>query len=282
MKIKTARIKTINTKLPSGKLKDQEKPDLVNKKVEFIINANFREIKIKGVENFKLIPAKRKLIFVPTHLSDFDMLISLYALSQYFHVAIVDSSTHHHLTENPLAYVGIHFLGAKNFYSVKYTKDNKGIEHGKFDPNDFNKMQKDLTKKKAIIFSAYYKGGHGWCLPNKGGLGAIYLAALTNALIVPVAINIKSKKQIGMGNAKIKTLLKRPRVEVIIGQPIDFPQIKNLRRITALLKKKKTDQLSAQETIILKQIFREINKQSNIVMQHLAKLLPKQKRGKWS
>ncbi len=266
----------------SGMLAEGERVDSFVKLVETSLRLSFKEIIVNGTENLELIPPNRRVIFAPTHLSDSDVPLTISAVGKRFHVAVGDASTHHKFSENTPAWLANQITGPENFYPIKHQKDEKGVERGSINPEDFETMQKPLEERKAMILAAYFKGGHGWELPSKGGYGAVYLAEIANALIVPVAVNIKSKEQVGMGGGgALKTLLKRPNAEVNIGKPLDLPKIEGMERMAEILKKKKTTKLSTEEVQEFHRLSKALREHSDTLMEHLANLLPKEKQGPW-
>lgn len=269
----------------SGALREGEKPDLMIKMVDLLIGRNFNKVEVKGEENLELIPRDRKVIFVPTHLSDFDVPMTISVIGKHFHVSVGDASTHHKITENTGAFFGNTLVNLatlrKNFYPVEH-RNKDGVEKGKFNPEDFEGMKEIFEQDKSLVISAYYKGGQGWELPDKGGYGAVYLAEMEDALIVPVAVNIRSEEQIGMGNTKLKTLMKKPDAEVSIGVPVELEDIPGIERIKEIMEKRKSEKLSHDEVEEFHRLRLDLRDKSDLLMGKLAELLPEEKRGRWN
>lgn len=244
----------------------------------------FRNIEVKGEENLDALPPDRHVIFAPTHLSDSDVPLTIAEIGKRFHVAVGDASTHHKATENTSAWLANQVVGPDNFYPVQHEKNEEGFERGSFDPEDFEAMQKAFEEDKAIVLSAYFRSGHGWELPPKGGYGAVYLADRADALIVPVAVNVRSEKQVGMGGiaSSLTTALRRPGAEISIGMPLDLPKIEGLERMGEMLKKRKAGgSLSPEEKEEFRRLSEELRARSNALMEKLAEMLPEERRGKW-
>ncbi|MFH0851994.1 MAG: hypothetical protein V1845_00065 [bacterium] len=266
----------------SGLLENQEKPAAIVKKLEYFLKAQFGKIEVNGQENLDLIPRDRRVIFASTHLSNFDVPISIYSVGQHFRLLIGDASTHSKFSENPTGYIGNRLAGKENFVPIKHKKDEKGVERGRFNPEDLENLKTAFEEKKALMMSVYYSGEEKNNLPDKGGYGAVYLAEIADALIVPVAVDIKSKEKTEMQKNVVKAILSFPDVQVNIGKPIELPKIEGIEGLKEIWEKRKTDKLSKEETEEFHSLSQQLREQSDLVMKKLAELLPKEKRGKWA
>ncbi len=263
----------------NGRMKEGERPDAFVNKIELLVKANFREIAERGGENLDLIPADRRVIFATTHSTNSDVPIAISVIGKKFHLAVGDASTHRAFAESPVAFVGTKIVGEEHFYSVRHKK-RKGVERGLFDPEDFEKMEGAFEGGKAVVLSAYYHGRYESELSERGGYGAVYLAQLADALVVPVAVDVRSSK---LGEkSDVKLLLERPKVDVVIGKPIEIPKIESIERIKAILEKRKEGRLSREEILEFRRLADELRERSDMVMRDIAKLLPEEKRGTWS
>ncbi len=139
-------------------------------------------------------------------------------------------------------------------------------------------MRKALEEGKSIIMAS-----HNPCLKAtnsldgiKGGYGAIYLANISDAFILPVAVEIIGIKEAGMSETKIKTFLHKPNAIIHIGPPIKLEKIKGIEDLEELAKNeinvdlKKTTYLS-----VLKKLESSLKTQSQFLMSQLAMLMPK-------
>lgn len=266
----------------SGLLGDQEKPEAIVKKLDYFLKTQFGKIEINGQENLDLIPRDRRVIFTPTHLSNFDVPISIYSVGKHFRLMIGDASTHSKFSENPAGFIGSRLAGKENFVPIKHKKDKKGVERGRFDPDDLENLKTAFEERKALMISAYYSGEEKNNLPDKGGYGAVYLAEIADALIVPVAVDIKSKEKTEMQKNVVKAIFSFPDVQVNIGQPIELLKIEGIERLREIWGKRKTDKLSKDETEEFHHLIQQLRERSDLVMKKLAKLLPEEKRGKWA
>lgn len=247
----------------------------------FIIE-NPNMIPLIGKEFLKEIPPNKKLIIATTHLSDADVAVAAYALSDNFDITIVHHSTHDNPSEDAWSWVGAAIAGRKNFLSVKSRKE-EGKVIADFAPEDFEPMRDALGNGKAIIIAAH-NPTYDWKLSDKGGLGAIYLAQLSDALILPVSVNIESEAKSGSLVDMRKAVSKNKRkskAKVSIGQPINLEKV-NVQKMTEILKKRKEgSSLSHQERREFTEIATKLRDQSSIVMRTLAAMLPPEKRGVW-
>ena len=271
--------------LAIGQLKEGEKPDAFARKIELLIRATFSNVETIGEENLTSIPPNRRVIFVTTHITNSDVPLALSSLGQKFHLTVGDASTNHDFSKNPLGFIGDTLAGKENFMPVSRRTD----EHlaagsvGVFNPDDFENMKSVFDDGKAVVLPAYYiDRNKDLSLPRKGGYGAAYLAETSNAIIVPVAINIKSKESINTPLSGIKAVLNRPKAEVIIGEPFELDKIENISAIKEVMDKRKQGPLSSEDTATFKATANGLRDQSDILMQHLAELLPEEKKGKWS
>jgi len=266
----------------SGLLENQEKPEAIVKKLEYFLKAQFGKIEVKGRENFDLIPKDRHVIFAPTHLSNFDVPISIYSVGQHFRLMVGGASTHLKFSENPTGFIGDRLAGKENFIPIKHKKDEKGVERGRFNPEDLENLKTAFEEKKALMVSAYYSGEEKNSLPDKGGYGVVYLAEIADALIVPIAVDIKSKEKTEMQKNIVKAIFSFPDAQVNIGKPINLPKIEGIERLKEIWGKRKTDRLSKEETEEFHRLSQQLREQSDLVMKKLAELLPEEKRGKWA
>lgn len=263
----------------SGALLENESPDTLIARLNLVIEKKFA-IDVKGKENLQLIPPDRKVIFVPTHLTNWDVPIALSVMGKYFHVAVGDASTHHSIGENTPAYLGNLLVGQDNFYSVEHNKDSEGVERGNFNPDDFERMKEAFQENKALVISAYYTGKESQELPKRGEYGAVYLAEANNALIIPVAVDVKQEEQVGVFK-KILDAFKKSVTEVTIGKPIELEEIRDIERISEIINIRKERKLTHEETQEFHRLRLALKEQSDRVMKKIAEMLPEEKRGRW-
>lgn len=260
-----------------------ENPNPLVRKLRWFLERGFSKIEIRGEENLKALPSDAKVILAPTHLSDSDVPLTIGMLGDKFKdIAVVDASTHHNFFDSPMEYIGNVLGGKKNFIPVSQRKVTKKVIRGKFESEDFEPMHEAIEKGKALIISAYYNPTAGWKLPDKGGHGAVYLAQIADAFVVPVAVNIKSKEQVGMaGLGILRTIKEKPEVEIVVGKPMAFPKIDNVEQFSDIIEKRKSGPLVPEDREKFRTISDELRENSDSLMMNLARMLPKEKRGVW-
>ncbi len=121
-------------------------------------------------------------------------------------------------------------------------------------------------------------------LPARGGYGGVYLAEISNAIIVPIAVNIKSDSPDAVIRKKgIGGLLGRPEAEMIIGKPIVPEKIEGLKDLGEILKRRREDPKSVTRADLdrIKELQERLKRESDKVMLALAEMLPEEKRGSW-
>jgi hypothetical protein len=279
---------TEKKRLPIGRLAEGEKPDAFGRTMDLFTKATFSEIKVVGEENLDSIPAGREVIFVTTHITNSDEPLALAVLGKKFHLAAGDASTHHNISENTGAYFAIHAAGEQNFKAIKHRDDPDRGEVGVFDPENLDQMQTVFEENKALVMPAYYKDRNKDLeLPTKGGYGAAYVAGRSkNVVFVPVAIDIESKEPITSAASAIRTTLSRPKARVIIGKPFEPEPMKHISAIRDITTKRhqrlEGEKLSPEDVASFKEASGELRGQSDILMQHLAELLPEEKKGNWA
>jgi hypothetical protein len=268
-----------------GRLEEGEKPDAFARTFELLAKATFSKVETVGEENLDSIPPDRRVIFVTTHITNSDVPLALSVLGKKFHLVVGDASTNHDLSKNPLGYIGDTLAGKENFMPVSRRTD-KSLARGSigvFNPDDFENMKPVFDNNKAVILPAYYiDRNKDLKLPEKGGYGAVYLAETANAVIVPVAINVKSKETVNTPLSGIKAALSRPEAEVIIGQSFELQKMENISDVKEIMAKRREGALSREDVSAFKEATHELRERSDVLMQHLAELLPEEKRGKWA
>ena len=244
-------------------------------------STNLEEVKKLKVEG-------KRIIFLPTHMSDFDVPIAIAKLGETFgNISVAEAEDHQFFTKNPTGYIGRKIAGEENSFLVGFT-GGRGWGHGVFKTEDYIPMKRSLESGRPLVIAAYHDtnyNDHTWSLPDKGGNGGVFLSEITeNAVLVPVAIDIESSKDFAMGDANILQLVKemRPKVNVKIGKPITPEPIKDINKFRQVLEKRKNgEKISEEDRQEFSRIHKEIKKQSDKVMKSIADMLPDKKKGKW-
>lgn len=268
----------------------KETPARFRLAVDILLKANFGKIKVKGEENLDKLPPGAKVIIATTHISDFDVLVPIVKLGKRFKIKAVNASLQHDVRKDAMPSLSVIAAGKENTIPVdfkwgKNPKGQKSYYSSSFNPDNFTPMKEALDDGDAILMAAYnpepIKSG---MLPAKGGYGAVYLAEVSDAVIVPVAVNIKSKDPFaGMRERAIQTLLDRPEMEMVIGEPITLDKVSGIERMAEILKQREKDPKSITKNEIgeLRNVQKDLQNQSDKIMASLARLLPEEKRGAW-
>ena len=262
------------------------KPNALVEKARLWVERFFKPM-VEGLDNLRNIPEGTHIIFAPTHLSDYDVPIAIAALGEYAPDPVVaEESTHFNITQNPAAYLGRVVAGKDLSMRVDFSS-GKPDRQPVFNPENFEPMRKALEADHPMFFAAYYNPkypGGKWELPKQGGNGAAYLAEITpNTVVVPVAIDIRSEKEFGMGSGDMGYLLKSGKLEVrvMLGEPITPEPIPDIEIISQIVSKRgKKEEISTDELDRFRFASDALRRESNRIMKSLAMLLPKEKRGK--
>ena len=243
------------------------------KKFIDLYSSNF---KVKGEENLQKIPKDKKLLIVTSHISDIDMPIATYALVKEFNIFLTNQSSQHTFSGDPAMNSIMRLVGKDNFAPIDYRQDGS-LKRSAFNPNNFIDINEGKAKEKGnrIPMVAAHNPARGE-LP-KGGYGAVFLAQIMDATILPVAVDLKSDsatEPMGMADNQITTLKAKPEMEVTIGEPIFLDQIGGLKEAL-----KDRDEKENKERLNIHPFKEDLKRQSDEIMKKIASLLPEEKRG---
>ncbi len=262
---------------------DKKTPLQLRSAVEAQILASFGEIRTTGVENIYKIPPESKVIIASTHISDLDLPLVIRELGSHFDIAVTDQSTHHSLRQDSAAYMTNIVAGKGNFIPIDYRKDKEG-KFPRFNPENFGPMQAALGKGKEILIAAHNPTFDGTL--GSGAVGFVYLAQLSDAVILPVAVDIESKnpnEAPGIaGKTMGKMLYQRPRATVAVCEPIKLARIEGVEIIQRLMAKRANgEKTTPEERAEFSRVREALQAQADMVMGKLAEALPEQKRGEY-
>ncbi|HYU65066.1 MAG TPA: hypothetical protein VEK36_02265 [Candidatus Paceibacterota bacterium] len=202
--------------------------------VRLMVGLGIRDIKITGIEHLQKIGSSGGIVIATTHMTDLDMPLSAFVLGRYFDLVAVNMSLHHSFRSNPLINILLHLSGKRNFLPVDYKegKPAKGI----FNLANYIPMMDALHNGKAVMISAHRPMSEPH-LPERGGIGVVYLAGIANAPILPVAVRLQTPDlSLGYTNTIWKTILHRPSAHLIIGSPLSFDSLSVPTELTPDLK----------------------------------------------
>lgn len=257
----------------------EENPDNLQWLMRFLTRLVLRKPQLEGLQNLQEIPPGQHVIFAVSHISDSDMPAAASELLTYRPMDIVNLSTAH---TDFIQNTGMKLTGTKGrFLGIKNTFDHvhqKPISE--FSPENFVTIAQSLQKKDVMI--AAHNPSKTWQLTRNPGIGAVYLAQLTGAPIIPVAVNIHSERAIGMSPdihdekrtgamaalaKSIKELItgQKPEVTIHIGKPI----------VVSPMEEEKLSNPT-------REVLMELRGQGAEIMQAIAEMLPAEKRGEWN
>lgn len=250
------------------------------------IESKLHKPTVKGLENLIKIPKTEKLIIATTHLSDVDMDTVIATTAPYRDLSVTSQSTH---LENPVSGPIMRWATKKEIYGISSEPRRNSDWQQKFmlKPQDFEAMKVPLEKGRAVVIAAH-KPTHKWKLPDISGLGDIYLAQISGATILPVAVDIQYPEFIELppiSPAVLKRLLQRKRldVKVTFGKPIRLSPIppEELRMFVRFLNPDEKQKMTEDEIKKSRLVLNTVLSQGSEVMQSLANMLPPAKRGRW-
>jgi len=246
--------------------------------LEALAKAQIGKIDVVGKENISKIPKGKKIIIATTHISDVDLPLVAYVLGNDFNIALTNQSVHHSFKEEPSTNIGLRLAGKDNFIPFDYQKDNSGKKNPKFNPENFVPMKAALDDGKTMVIAAHNPSYEGKL--EKGGYGAVYLASLDpDSVILPVAVNLKSKKSISAKNP-LQAMIERPDAEVTIGEPLIVGEIPNLQTIaTVMAKRKNKESITSEERQKFIEATKLLENESDKLMRRLAGMTPDEKKG---
>jgi len=248
-----------------------------------IKSAHLGEIKISGRENLNKIPKDEKIVVACTHISDVDVPIAIHALGNDLELKISDQSVHHNFKKEPSMNISMNIAGKDNFFPIDYAGSGTEKHSSTFNPDNFVPMIKAMDKGASIVIAGHNPSTEGHL--EKGGYAATYLAEMTDAIILPVSVDILAKQpngndSLGMIKHFFKTLFKKSDVFVQIGQPFHLDKIEGIEKVKEMIDKRKNGiRLDREEFSEFTRLLDEIRERSKIIISKLAEITPVGKRG---
>lgn len=264
----------------------RKKISRIGKAAKFNSETKLNKPAIEGLENLINIPKTEKLIIASTHLSDIDTETAIATVAPYRDVSVADQSTH---SEVPILGSIMRFLGENELYGVssRFGKKKTWLPTFRLNPKDYEAMRVPLEKGRALVIAAH-QPTHEWKLPNKPGLGAVYLAQITGGTILPTAIDIHNPQFVDFPIISpdiLKRLLqgKRLDVKVAFGKPIKLSPIpsEEIKLLNKFLNHDERHTLTNAEIDRSRAILEKLKLQGSEIMKSLAGMLPQEKRGIW-
>lgn len=235
-------------------------------------------LSVEGLDHLSEIPKGRPVVIAPSHISDYDVAMAAHSLGGRFDLGIVQVSKFSESSLEALpAYLQTLLAGRGNFsplpFSLRGGEWNPGIIRHKTYAN----MVDSINRGKTMVIAAH-NATYDHQLPPRGGVAPIILAQLANAVILPVAVDLKVADELvgssgaGAMSRLAKDFIKgnRPDARVCIAKPMDLAGIDGL---DGWLKNE-----PGIDSGVVKELIRD---QSRQVMREIAKMLPKNKQGLW-
>lgn len=247
--------------------------------LELMMKVRVGTIVPEGLSHLAEIPSDRPVVFAISHITDLDMPVAGSVLADRFNLGIAQISK---LKKDPLNIVGMLFTGIHNYFPIQY-----GGRRGAWIPTMAIENYEIITKAmrdegKAILFAAH-NPTYNHVLPDRSGVGAVILANMADALVMPIAIDVQvADKFIGKpgASASLNMLAQRPNARVWIGKHLDFPRISTFNEWTEIMKERKSP-INSDTRQLMKDVHEKIREQSDEIMHTIASMLPKEKRGVW-
>ena len=235
-------------------------------------------LRVTGLEQIDRIPPDRMVIVATSHLTDLDIPATISALGNVLDLAVSDQSSHHKFSDEAAGYAAITLAGKKNFLPIDFQGSGAEKRPAVFNPDNFEPMVEAMHEGKSVLMAAHTPSLRGQL--ERGGNGVPYLASLTHALILPVAIELVSEENLGQVADQLKTALKRPPVRVCIGEPIEFYPIPGIERLSVLIEKRRQgNTLSDDESAEFSRLSRALRQQSQMLMRVITHMVAFEKRG---
>lgn len=199
------------------------------------------ESTITGVENFDLIPEGRNLVIASSHEKVLDLPFAASAVPENFQIGLPNVSVQWRFSGDPAINTLMRLAGRRNFFRIDYP----GYKHAtpvlppsRLNMENFNTMVDEMKNGMTPVISLYNPSDDS-VPPSETGIGAILLAQLTDALIIPASVVLDTDDP-GIGQAGVmnflRTAVKHPDVRISFGEPIGLEKINTepLRSFLAL------------------------------------------------
>lgn len=274
----------------------KETPARLRLAAETFLRLSFGKIEVKGEENLNDLPPDTKVVLAATHISDADLLSPIAKLGNRFNIRVAAPSLHFNVLSkekgDAMPALSLKMAGGEDvampidYGWEEHREAGRSYVPGGFNPLNFEPMKDALDEGNIILIAAYsppaVKDGK---LPRRGGYGDVYLAEIADAVIVPIAVDVKSDDPHAAIRKKGLTSLRgRPDVAMTVGAPIVPGKIEGIDDLAKILGRRAEGAggITQEELARVKEIQSELRKESNRVMAALAAMLPEGKRGPWA
>lgn len=249
------------------------------------------ELYAQGESNLDKIPPGTPVIWAMTHAtSDVELQSGMLVVGDRFDTVMTDHSTHHSM-EDAVPFLSQKLVGMDNFYPITYVRGKKGSKGREiFRVEDFERMLEAFEADKAVAIAAHNPVYNG-VLPDNSGHGMVALASLAssrlgkNALIVPVAMDFHENEPLAIGGNVCKVATdfvhrKKTDITVHVGAPMQIDPVDMESYID--IRTKPAGSITAEDVQKIRALNQHLRAQGGRVMESIAAMLPKEKRGVWT
>ncbi len=237
-------------------------------------------VTVEGLDNALSIPKDKKVIIATSHITDLDVQLAASALGEHFDLMITNQSTQHTFMGDPMSNTAMRIAGRDNFMPIEYRAGDNNEKSPYFQPSDYAGMSQRMDQGKTMLIAAHNPSRD--LQLKRGGYAATYLAQLTDAVILPVGVDMESDGDARVGQAAnpLKTLANRPRVTIRIGKPFTPEKIEGVERLGEIMQKRERgEKIDKSELEEFSRINASLKEKSAEIMTHIAQLVPAEKRG---
>jgi 1-acyl-sn-glycerol-3-phosphate acyltransferase len=217
---------------------------------------------ITGIENLeRVIHEGKPVIVVSTHRTESDIALAIRVIGGQLPLVITDQSTHESPKGDAVTHYGQKIIGGDNFLPISYHWENGQKKPDPFNPNDFTTIANVMQETgKSMLMAAHNPKQDN----PEPGYGAAYLAFLSGAEILPVAIRLGEKKN----------LFRRRPTEVSIGKPLSVSS-DNLHEFESIMAKRgRGEKLSPDDIDNYKKFVGELRQAGDQIFKTVDDLLP--------
>jgi hypothetical protein len=134
-----------------GEISPAKTSERLMRAIELHLNIQLGKITINGKENLEKLPKDKKVVVVPTHISDMDIPLTVYAVGNALDVTISNQSVHHDWKNEPSMKAAMLAAGEDNFLPIDFIGRGTDKRPGTFNPDNFVPMMEAMDQEKAMI-----------------------------------------------------------------------------------------------------------------------------------
>ncbi|HSR89282.1 MAG TPA: hypothetical protein VLK22_02675 [Candidatus Udaeobacter sp.] len=263
------------------KTQKRETPTKFRERVKKIVDFFCRNFQVEGKEEVKQELKENpnaKFVIATSHFSNLDAPATVEALGDILDIQVTAESVHFKRTaaQNLL----FKLAGKENFTPLSYEKGKGGNKHGVFNPADFAGLEEGIEKGKTPWIAV-----HPWTKEEemrKAGIGAIYLAHKSGAMIIPAALEYNGGSVNLEGPWELaKAVAGRKKAEGTyhVGKPIKLLPLDVSIIATVMNKRKQGEVVTADEVKEFSRVSRRLKEDADTVAAAIGTMLPAERRG---